>query len=104
MYSGDIDREHWPEMSSLKALFFFLLHNFGNTHSNIPSYYLKTVFAPILSFISMIFRFCSKYCKLLDTINIFPANVPILYALKTADNHGVFRGYKMETLARNVLK
>ena len=33
-------------------------------------------------------------------------NVPILYSLKTPENlkfSGVFRGYKMETLARNGL-
>ena len=50
MYSGGIDRAHWPEMGSLKALFFSFPHNSGNADSNIPSYYLKTVFAPILSF------------------------------------------------------
>ena len=39
--------------------------------------------------------------------NPFLANVPILYPLKTPENQkfsGVFRGYKMETLARNGLK
>ena len=36
--------------------------------------------------------------------NPFLTNVPILYPLKTPENQrfsGVFRGYKMETLARN---
>ena len=40
-------------------------------------------------------------------INQFLANVPILYPLKTPENQrffGVFRGYKMGTLARNGLK
>ena len=40
-------------------------------------------------------------------INPFLANVPILYHLKTPENlwfSGVFRGYKMGTLARNGLK
>ena len=40
-------------------------------------------------------------------INPFQANVPILYPLKTPENQrlsGVFRGYKIETLARNGLK
>ena len=39
-------------------------------------------------------------------VNPFLANAPILYPLKTAENFwfsGVFRGYKMETLARNGL-
>ena len=39
-------------------------------------------------------------------INPFLANVPILYPLKTPENlwlFGVFRGYKMGTLARNRL-
>ena len=38
--------------------------------------------------------------------NPFLANVPILYPLKTPENQrfsGVFRGYKMGTLARNGL-
>ena len=37
-------------------------------------------------------------------VNLFLANVPILYPLKTPENirfSGVFRRYKMETLARN---
>ena len=54
MYSRGTDRAHWPEMGSLKALFFSFPHNSGNADSNIPSYYLKTVFAPILSFILII--------------------------------------------------
>ena len=40
-------------------------------------------------------------------INRFLADVPILYPLKTPENQrfsGVFRGYKMGTLARNALK
>ena len=39
------------------------------------------------------------------TINPFLANVPILYLLKTPEIRfsGVFRGYKMGTLARNGL-
>ena len=39
-------------------------------------------------------------------INLFLANVLILYPLKNPENlrfSGIFRGYKMETLARNVL-
>ena len=39
-------------------------------------------------------------------INPFLANIPILYPLKTPENQrfcGVFRGYKMETLAGNGL-
>ena len=39
-------------------------------------------------------------------INPFPANVPILYPLKTPENHkfsGVFRRYKMGTITRNML-
>ena len=39
-------------------------------------------------------------------INLFLVNIPILYPLKTLENRwfsGVFRGYKMETLARNGL-
>ena len=39
-------------------------------------------------------------------LNPFLANVPILYPLKTPENQkfsGVFRGYKMGTLARTVL-
>ena len=41
-----------------------------------------------------------------STFNPFLANLPILYPLKTLENQrfsGVFRGYKMETLARNRL-
>ena len=37
-------------------------------------------------------------------LNPFLANFPILYSLKTPENlwfSGVFRGYKMGTLARN---
>ena len=40
------------------------------------------------------------------TINPFLANVPILYPLKAPENQrfsGVFRGYKIGTLARNGL-
>ena len=40
-------------------------------------------------------------------INPFLANVPILYPLKTPENlwfSGVFRGYKIGTLAGNLLK
>ena len=39
-------------------------------------------------------------------LNPFQANAPILYPLKTSENlwfSGVFRGYKMGTLARNGL-
>ena len=39
-------------------------------------------------------------------LNLFPANVPILYPLKTPENQrfsGIFRGYKMGTLAGNGL-
>ena len=39
-------------------------------------------------------------------LNPFLANVPVLYPLKTLENlwfFGVFRGYKMGTLARNGL-
>ena len=39
-------------------------------------------------------------------LNLFLANVPILYPLKTPENQrfsGVFRGYKMGTLTRNGL-
>ena len=39
-----------------------------------------------------------------EYFNPFLANVPILYPLKTPQNQGfsgVFRGYKMGTLARN---
>ena len=45
-------------------------------------------------------------CYMLKLFNPFLANVPILYPLNTPENHrfsGVFRGYKMETLARNGL-
>ena len=41
-----------------------------------------------------------------DFLNPFLNNVPILYPLKTPENQrfsGVFRGYKMGTLARNGL-
>ena len=40
------------------------------------------------------------------SINLFLANVPILYPVKTPENFwfsGVFMGYKMGTLARNGL-
>ena len=40
------------------------------------------------------------------SFNSFLTNVPILYRLKTPENQrfsGVFRGYKMGTLARNGL-
>ena len=40
-------------------------------------------------------------------LNPFLANIPILYPLKTPENQrlsGVFRGYKMQTLARNGLR
>ena len=40
-----------------------------------------------------------------ETINQFLANIPILYPLKTSENRkfsGVFRGYKIVTLGRNV--
>ena len=42
----------------------------------------------------------------INAFNPFLANVPILYPLKTPENQrfsGVFRGYKMGTLARNGL-
>ena len=51
--------------------------------------------------------------KSFDTINHdilltpLPANVPILYPLKTSENQrfsGVFRGHKMETLTGNGFK
>ena len=48
---------------------------------------------------------CSK--QLVHLLNPFLANVPNLYPLKTPNNQRfscVFRGYKMETLARNRLK
>ena len=43
---------------------------------------------------------------ILVPVNPFLANVPILYPPKTPENQrfsGVFRGYKMGTLARNGL-
>ena len=42
-----------------------------------------------------------------SVLNPFLANVPILYPLRTPENFwfsGVFRGYKMGTLARNGLR
>ena len=45
--------------------------------------------------------------KALRSIKPFLANVPILYPLKTPENprfSGVFRAYKMGTLARNGLE
>ena len=47
------------------------------------------------------FLYDSRIC-----LNPFHANVPILYPLKTPENQRfshVFKGYKMETLARNSL-
>ena len=44
--------------------------------------------------------------RLITVVNTFLANAPILYSLKTPKNFwfsGVFRGYKMGTLARNGL-
>ena len=49
---------------------------------------------------------CVKIFVLLQLINPFLANVPISYPLKTLENlwfSGVFRGYEVGTLARNVL-
>ena len=46
------------------------------------------------------------YLRTGNYLNPFPVNVPILYPLKTPENQkffGVFRGYKMGTLARNEL-
>ena len=48
----------------------------------------------------------SQETVIVKRFNPFPANVPILYPLKTPENHGfsgVFRGYKMGTLVRNGL-
>ena len=44
---------------------------------------------------------------MLTKLNPFLANVPFFYLLKTPENlwfSGVFRGYKIGTLARNGLK
>ena len=41
-----------------------------------------------------------------DFLNLFLANVPILYPLKTPENQifsGVFKGYRMGTFARDGL-
>ena len=49
----------------------------------------------------------SNIFKQLPRINPFLVNVPILYPLKRPENQrfsGVFRGYKMGTLAGNMLK
>ena len=45
--------------------------------------------------------------RIVSSINPFLAKVPILYPLKTPENlwfSGVFRGYKIGTLARNGLR
>ena len=52
---------------------------------------------------------CESFTAIVLTLvflNLFLANVPILYPMKTPKNlrfSGVFSGYKMGTLARNVL-
>ena len=53
-------------------------------------------------------KFCEIFIELLRwlLLNLIPANVPILYPLKTPENQiifGVFRRHKTETLARNGL-
>ena len=43
---------------------------------------------------------------ILNELNSFPANAPILYCLETPENlrfSGIFRGYKIGTLAGNGL-
>ena len=51
--------------------------------------------------------FSGKYCKILESINPFLVNIPILHPLQTPENIwflGVFRRYKMGALARNEWK
>ena len=53
------------------------------------------------------FPVCWKVLSLVPVVNPFLSTVPILYPLKTPENQrfsGVFRGYKMGTLARNGLR
>ena len=56
---------------------------------------------------SRLFATClGSRCFSVD-INPFLTNIPILYPLKIPENQrfsGDFRGYKMEALAKNVLK
>ena len=54
--------------------------------------------------VSVLFHASKIFVRIV--FNPFLANIPILYHLKTPENQrfsGVFRGYKMETLARNGL-
>ena len=53
-----------------------------------------------------LFATCLGFCCFSVDIYPFLANVPILYPLKTLENQRFSgaRGYKMGTLARNVLK
>ena len=44
-----------------------------------------------------------KWVKIQMMLNPFYANVPILYSLKTSENSGIFRVYKMGTLAQDEL-
>ena len=55
---------------------------------------------------NFVYDFSRKIFLMLHCGNLFPANVPILYPLETPENQrfsGVFRGYKMGTLAGNGL-
>ena len=72
-----------------------------NVKTNISKVFLKLVRKHFLS--------SHKFNKIFDlnTIDPFLAHVPILYPLKTQENlwfFGVFREYKMGTLARNGLR
>ena len=47
------------------------------------------------------------FCETVNKFNSFPVNFPVLYPMETPGTlcfSGVFRGYKMGTLARNGLK
>ena len=64
--------------------------------------------ANLMSLISLIISISQFHeTSRIRLFNPFLANVPILYPLKTPENlwfSGVFRGYKMGTLARNRLR